>query len=201
MATELAHETGDHTVAFTRMSDGTEAEIHRIIESGSRYFNDRLVDTMMSLVADMKYGPAFGYRVTRYEHVVQTASRALRDGARADVVVAALLHDVADAIAPANHGGVAAAMLEPYVDAETTWVVKHHTIFQGYHYFDKLGMDRNLRDRYRDSPHFDAAVEFCARWDQVSFDPAYESLPLEAFRPVVEDVFTRSTDPFRRDAD
>jgi predicted HD phosphohydrolase len=121
----------------------------------------------------------------------------MREGARIDMIVAALLHDVGDVIAPANHSELAAAVLEPYVDAETTWVVRHHGVFQGYHYWDKLGLDKNSRDRYRDSPFFDAAAHFCGAWDQVSFDPSYDTLPLEAFEPLVREVFARPATGFR----
>jgi predicted HD phosphohydrolase len=115
------------------------------------------------------------------------------------MVVAALLHDVGDVIAPANHSELAAAILEPYLDPESTWVVRHHGVFQGYHYWDKLGLDKNTRDRYRDSPYFDAAANFCAAWDQVSFDPDYDTLPLEAFEPMVREVFARPATGFRDD--
>jgi predicted HD phosphohydrolase len=77
--------------------------------------------------------------------------------------------------------------------------VRHHGVFQGYHYWDKLGLDKNSRDRYRDSPYFDAAAHFCAAWDQVSFDPDYDTLPLEAFEPMVREVFARPATGFRDD--
>ena len=32
------------------------------------------------------------------------------------------------------------------------------------------------------------SAEFCARYDQNSFDPAYESLPLETFEPMLRRV-------------
>jgi predicted HD phosphohydrolase len=34
-------------------------------------------------------------------------------------------------------------------------------------------------------------VDFCARWDQNSFDPDYDAKPLEFFAPMVERVFAR----------
>ena len=88
---------------------------------------------------DTLRGPTLGYAVDRYEHSLQTASRAVREGARVDMVVAALLHDVGDTVAPANHSELAGAIVAPYLDAEATWVVRHHGVFQGYHYWDKLG--------------------------------------------------------------
>jgi predicted HD phosphohydrolase len=115
------------------------------------------------------------------------------------MVVAALFHDVGDALAPANHSELAAAILSPYVDEETAWVVRHHGVFQGYHYWHKIGFDRDARERYRDSPYFDAAAHFCGAWDQEAFDPDYDTLPLEVFEPIVHEVFSRPASGFGDD--
>jgi predicted HD phosphohydrolase len=130
---------------------------------------------------------------------LQTATRAHRDGARVDMVVAALFHDIGDILAPANHSELAASILQPYLDEESTWVVRHHGVFQGYHYWDKIGLDPNTRDRYRDSPFFDAASHFCGEWDQVAFDPTYDTLPLSFFEPMVREVFARPATGFKTD--
>ena len=112
------------------------------------------------------------------------------------MVVAALLHDVGDPIAPANHSELAAAVVSPYLDAESTWVVRHHGVFQGYHYWDRIGLDRHTRERYRGSPYFDAAAHFCAAWDQESFDPGYDTLPIDTFVPMLRAVFSRPASGF-----
>ena len=70
-------------------------------------------------------------------------------------------------------------------------MVRHHGVFQGYHYWHKMGGDRDARERHRDSRYFDSAAHFCAAWDQRSFDPDYDVLPLEAFLPIVHEVFAR----------
>jgi len=122
---------------------------------------------------------------------LQSATRAHRNGESIDLVVGALLHDVADVFAPENHSDAAAALLAPYVDESTHWIVKHHGLFQGYYYFHHMGGDRDARDRYRESPHFDACVHFCAEYDQNCFDPAYKSMDLEDFVPMLDEVFSR----------
>lgn len=183
------------TASFIRMEDGTEDDFALIVERANGHLHSHLVDSIFGLLNAMK-GDTLGYCVDRYEHSLQSATRAYREGARSDMVVAALLHDVGDVIAPANHSELAASVLAPYVDAETTWVVRHHGVFQGYHYWHKLGLDRNARDAYRDSPYFDAAAHFCAAWDQVSFDPDYDTLPLEFFDPIVREVFARPATGF-----
>jgi len=88
-----------------------------------------------------------------------------------------------------NHGEVAAAILKPYVSEKIYWIVKHHPVFQGYYYNHYLGGDRNAREKYRDSPHYDDCIYFCERYDQNAFDPAYDSKPLEFFEPMLRRVF------------
>ena len=122
---------------------------------------------------------------------MQSATRAYHDGAEEEMVVAALLHDVGDLLAPENHSEMAAAMLRPYVSERTYWIVRHHGLFQSYYFAHFRGGDRNARDRFKDHPWYQDAVDFCHRWDQPSFDPAYESLDLEFFEPMVRRVFAR----------
>ena len=183
---------------FTRMDDATAEELAVVVAEAQVHLNDRVADRLLAQLDTLK-GPTLGYQVDRYEHSLQTATRALRDGARTDMVVAALLHDIGDALAPANHSELAAAIVAPYVDEETTWVVRHHGVFQGYHYWHKIGFDRDARERYRGSPHFDAAAHFCGEWDQQAFDPDYDTLPIEAFEPLVREVFSRPASGFGDD--
>ena len=182
-------------VSFTKMEDGTTEEFELIVSLYQRHKAESLVDNLFGLLRSMQ-GPTLGYAVDRYEHSLQTATRAERDGASDDLIVAALLHDIGDPIAPDNHSEAAAAILSPYLDEEATWVVRHHGVFQGYHYWDKLGLDPNARDAYAGNPFFDSCARFCADWDQPAFDPAYDSLPLEHFEPLVRSVFARAADGF-----
>ena len=85
-------------------------------------------------------------------------------------------------------------MLRPYVTERTYWIVRQHGLFQSYYYAHHQGGDRYARDRYVDHPWYQGAVDFCHRWDQPSFDPAYESLLLDFFEPMVRRVFDR--EPF-----
>ena len=71
-----------------------------------------------------------GYQVSRLEHSLQTATRALNDKANDEMIVASLLHDIGDELAPLNHAEYAAAVLKPYVSEKTHWIVEKHGIFQ-----------------------------------------------------------------------
>jgi predicted HD phosphohydrolase len=104
-------------------------------------------------------------------------------------VVCALLHDIGDTLASANHAQLAATILEPFVSEKSRWIVEQHAIFQGYYFFHHLGLDRNLRERFRGHEWFRDCAEFCEKYDQNSFDPEYETLPLEAFEGALRKVF------------
>jgi predicted HD phosphohydrolase len=178
------------TVRFTRMEDGTAEEyafLQRLEDEYNATLADRILETFRSQTATFD-----GYQVTRQQHALQTATRALRDGADEEMIVAALLHDLGDALAPYNHSEYAAAILRPYVSERTWWIIQHHGVFQAYYYAHHAGGDRNARDRYKDHPHYQATADFCERWDQSSFDPAYDTLPLEHFEPMVRRVFGRA---------
>lgn len=179
------------TVNFTRMEDGTKEEYQFLGPVFAAHAASTLVPNLLGMLELLK-GPTLGYQVDRYEHSLQSATRALRAGERSDVVVAALLHDVADGFAPENHSKAAAALLAPYVDEETRWVIEHHGLFQGYYYFHHVGADRNERDRYADAPHYDACAHFCAEYDQNCFDPSYDTLPIDEFVPLLQEVFGRT---------
>ena len=179
----------DRTVGFRQMKDGTAADyalLEELEEGYARALPDRILEHLGRLADGLS-----GSRVSRLEHSLQTATRALRDGADLDWVVTALVHDIGDDLAPANHDSLAAAILRPYVREECSWVVQHHGIFQLVYYAHHLGKDPEARRKYADSPYYQAAVDFCERWDQAAFDPDYDSEPLAAFAPMVREVFSR----------
>ena len=184
------------TVSWTRMEDGTAEDYAFLDAAFTTHTRRELVDNLVDLLGRLR-GPTLGYPVDRCDHSLQSATRALRAGESVDLIVGALLHDVADGFAPENHSQAAAALLKPYVDERTEWIIRHHGVFQGYYYFHHLGGDRDARDRYADSPFYDDCVHFCAAYDQNCFDPDYDTLPVEAFRPMLEEVFGR---PSRVDA-
>ena len=157
-------------VSFTRMEDGTPEEFEFLgvlEEKGAEGLVDRLLNELRG-IADV----AGGYAIDRFEHSLQSATRAHRDGKDEEYVVAALLHDIGDALAPYNHSEFAASILRPYVSDETHWIVKYHGLFQAYYYAHHVGGDRNARDHFKDHPHYEACIEFCHKYDQKAFDPA-----------------------------
>jgi predicted HD phosphohydrolase len=182
---------GDHpTPSFRSFDEATADEVRAIDEIEARYAREGLADRVLAAVQALATLED-GYPVDRFVHSLQTATRAMRDGADTDMIVGALIHDIGDHLAPFDHGSYAAAVLRPYVRDEVTWVVEQHVVFQRYHYAHHVGGDRHARERYRGHPHFDACVRFCADWDQASFDPDYDHEPLATFAPLVREVFGR----------
>lgn len=170
------------TVSFTRMDAGT-AEDYDLLATHEARDLAAFPDRVLGWLAEMD--EPTGYRVTRLGHCLQAATRAQRAGEHDEVVLAALLHDVGDVLSPANHSQVAAAMLRPYVSERVWWIVHHHGAFQLVHYGAVIGVDPHVRERWRDHPWFDDCAAFCADYDQVSFDPDYDTLPLDHFEPLV----------------
>ena len=176
------------SVSFTRMADGTAEEyafLNPLYEKCRNGVSDRLLELLKAMKGDK-----LGYKVDRYTHSLQSATRAESDGADEETVVCALLHDLGDVIAPDNHSEVIASILRPYISEKNHWVLKHHGLFQGYYYFHHIGGDRNARERYKDHPFYQDCVDFCEKWDQTSFDPDYPTQPLEYFEPMVRKVLT-----------
>lgn len=132
-----------------------------------------------------------GFPVTRFQHSLQSAELAAEAGEDEEYVVCALLHDIGDTLGTVNHPDVAAAILEPFVSEENLWMVKHHGIFQGLNFFHHIGLDPNMRDAYRDSPHFERTAHFIAAYDNVAFDYEKPDLSLDLFEPMVRRVFSK----------
>jgi predicted HD phosphohydrolase len=179
------------TVSFTAMADGTKEEYEFL---RSQELQVSAPDHVLDLFETVR-GSSGGYQISRYDHALQTATRAHRAGESEQYVVAALLHDLGECIAPEHHGEIAAAVLEGHVSEELVWIVKHHGLFQMYYYAHYFGGDRNARDQYRGHPYFDACVRFCDTYDQCSFDPDYETLPVELFAPMVRRVLGGAEPP------
>jgi predicted HD phosphohydrolase len=169
------------------MADMTEADLH-LINADADADARELPGRLMNAVAELERFQG-SLKVSRLEHSLQSATRASRAGKAAEYVAAALLHDIGDTLAPHSHGEMVAAVLRPFVSERMCWIVQKHGLFQSYYYAHLMGEDRNARDRYIDHPFYDDCVEFCEQFDQNCFDPDYDSLPLEFFRPIVEDVF------------
>src|SRR5882672_11215637 len=172
---------------YRSMAEGTK-EDYELVFDHLKAFERSLADRVLAALKQLKNSYP-GELVNRLTHSLQTATRAQRDGRDEEYVVAALLHDIGDTLASANHSELAATILQPFVSEENYWIVKHHGVFQGYYFFHHFGLDRNAREAFRGHPLFGECAAFCALYDQNCFDPGYDTLPLAHFEPSVRKVF------------
>jgi predicted HD phosphohydrolase len=172
---------------FRRMDEGTDADFAVLAKVHEQNLA-ALPDLLMGMLTELRADAA--YPVDRLEHSLQTATRAMRDGADEEMIVCALLHDVGESLGPMNHGDVVAAILKPFISEANHWMLAHHGLFQTYFYGEHLGLDPNARDAYRDHPHYQLTVDFTTRWDEVSFDPDYPTEPMSTFEPMVRRVLS-----------
>ena len=172
---------------FTRMDQGQPEEWQAIGAAVARR-QAGMPGVIKSLLRQLE-AQVDGFAVDQLRHSLQTATRALRAGASEELVVAALCHDIGKAISVENHPAIAAEILKPYVSPETYEIVRTHQDFQGRHYYALMGKDPEARRRHAGEPWYALACRFTDEWDQTSFDPDYETLPLSHFEPMIDRVF------------
>ncbi|MDR3616134.1 MAG: hypothetical protein P4L53_21425 [Candidatus Obscuribacterales bacterium] len=174
---------------FNRMDESKPTDWQIIAGSMRPFVADlpnRVLKHLQLLSGD--YG---GFQIDRLQHCLQTATRAHQDGKDEEYVVCCLLHDMGDLLGPLNHADIAAAVLKPFVSEQNHWMVEHHAIFQGYYFFQYLGLDRNMRDQFKQSPLYDYTLEFCDKYDQNSFDPDFKNMSLDEFVPMLKRLFSQ----------
>lgn len=172
---------------FTRMDEGSPEEWAMIREKTletQRQVADRILPMLRWLENSVD-----GYAVDQLTHSLQTAARAEEAGADDELVVAAACHDIGKFVSTANHAAMSAEILRPYVRDELYAVILHHQTFQGHAYNHNFGWDPDARDEFRDEPWFDLAVTFADDWDQMSFDPDFDTPDLGHFEARIRAVF------------
>ena len=176
-------------VSFTEMKKGTK-EDYLFLDKHEKNFADKTAERILKFMSNLT-DTLEGYQISRLEHSLQSATRAYRNGESDEMVVAALIHDIGDELAPLNHSEYAATILKPYVSKKTHWIIEKHGEFQMFYYAHHLGGDKNKRDKYKNHKYYQATIDFCEKYDQNSFDPNYESFSLDFFRPLVKKIFSR----------
>ena len=177
-------------VNFTEMKNGSKEDYVFLDKLEKEYVGEtanRILNFLSRMTTTLE-----GYKITRLEHSLQSATRAYRNNESEEMVVATLLHDIGDDLAPMNHSQYAASILRPYVSEKTYWIIQHHGLFQTYYSAHHLGGDRNARDKFKDHEHYEATINFCENYDQSSFDPNYKSMSLEEFSPMVKRIFSKT---------
>ena len=91
------------------MIDGT-AKDYRLLANLERARNNQLTKRIVKALLSLETGLT-GYKISRLQQALQAAARAKHDGADIEWIVAALLHDISDDLAPDNHGQFAASII------------------------------------------------------------------------------------------
>jgi hypothetical protein len=107
----------------------------------------------------------FNNRFASLNHLLQSATLALKNGHSEKIVLACLLHDIGVAsFIRCDHGYWGAQMIEPYVDEEVSWAVRMHQALRffadpavGYEYPEMYV--RNFGADYKPEPYIVAEYE------------------------------------------
>ena len=180
------------TVNFTEMKNGNK-EDYQLLEKYEKKFERQTAVRILKYLSKQT-STLEGYKISRLEHALQAATRAYQNKESEEMVVATLLHDIGDDLAPMNHSQYAASILRPYVSEKTYWIILHHGLFQTYYSAHHVDGDRNARDKFKDHKYYRATIDFCENYDQCSFDPNFKSMSLKDFEPLVKKIFAR--DPY-----
>ncbi len=149
-------------------------------------------DIALRFLTSQKDDPTFGYVVNNYTHCLQAATLAHRDGCDEDTVAITLLHDIGFIACPENHAQFAATLLGPYTSERNHWMLARHAIFQQHHIHDYPGLDRAEREKWQGHPHFEWAATWVEKYDQNSTWDGIDTMPLEAFIPMVKRLFANT---------
>ena len=175
---------------FTRMDQSTTAEWMNI--GGEVAKRQAQMPALIKSMLRQLEAQVDGFETNQLVHALQTATRAVRDNASDEMIVAALCHDIGKVISVINHPAIAAEILKPYVARETYEIIRTHQDFQGRHYYALMGLNPDARSQYVKESWYPLAEKFTDEWDQTSFDPNYDTLPFEYFEPMLEQVFSKN---------
>lgn len=107
----------------------------------------------------------FKLRFAPANHVLQSATRAMKTGMTEEVILACLLHDVVQSLIKPDHGWWGAQLFEAYVPAKTSFAIRYHQALRfypdsaaGYEYPDMYY--RLFGKDYTPPPHIEATYKF-----------------------------------------
>jgi hypothetical protein len=143
----------------------------------------------------------FARRFQPANHVLQSATRAMKTGMSEEVILACLLHDTVQALIKVEHGYWGAQLFEPYVPEKTSFAIRYHQVLRfyadeavGYEYPD---LYRQLFGRdYTPEPYVEAAYQMVRKhkWymeprlvtvnDLYAFDPN-AVVSIDPFREII----------------
>ncbi len=107
----------------------------------------------------------FKLRFAPANHVLQSATRAMKTGMREEIILACLLHDVVQCLMKPDRGWWGAQLFEPYVPEKVSFAIRYHQALRfypdsaaGYEYPDLY--KRTFGTDYVPPPHIEATYQF-----------------------------------------
>jgi predicted HD phosphohydrolase len=179
------------------LDDFTAADWQMLDRQRVPYLAQERAKQALEMLAVQASAPTFGYQINNYEHCLQTATMAMRDGRDEETIVVSLFHDLGFITNNDTHGQFAAALLRPYISDRNHWMLERHMYFQAIHCRTHPNIDPNIRERWRGHPYFEYTAAWVARYDIRSMDSEYENAPLETFAPMVHRLFTNPSNEVR----
>jgi hypothetical protein len=92
----------------------------------------RKMPTLAKMPAKPTLQDFFELRWAPANHVLQSATRALKTGMDEEIILACLMHDVVQNLIKVDHGWWGAQMIEPYVSEKVTWAIRYHQCLRFY---------------------------------------------------------------------
>ena len=135
----------------------------------------------------------FEKRFAPANHVLQSATRALKTGMPEEIVFACLMHDTVHALVKVDHGWWGAQIIEPYVSEKVVFAIRHHQTLRFYP-DEKFGYEypesylRTFGEDYKPEPYLEQNYKMVRnhKWyelprlvtvnDLYSFDPNAEGV-------------------------
>ena len=155
------------------------------------YLKEERAKQALEMLASQANAPTFGYQVNNYEHCLQSATMAMRDGNDDETIVVSLFHDLGFITNNETHGEFAATFLKPYISIRNQWMLERHMYFQSIHCKSHPLVDINIREKWRGHEFFQYTADWVKNYDIESFNPNYESASITEFIPIVNRVFSR----------
>jgi predicted HD phosphohydrolase len=173
-------------------TSGTDTEDWLVQGVSSALLQTTMPDVLINLLRGLG-SMHLGYPINLLDHSLQTATRARRDGASDDVVLAALFHHIGTALTVEGQAEVGAAIARGYVSEDAYRIIRHHPEYAWKHHGVQIDRPTDQRDRYAGQSFHPDAVRLADDWDRVSYEPDYPSLPLSDFEPLIRARFTSLT--------
>jgi len=126
--------------------------------------NGRNVKKLEPMPANPTLLDFFKLRFAPANHVLQSATRAMKTGMTEDIILACLLHDVVQSLIKPDHGWWGAQLFEPYISPKATFAIRYHQTLRfypdsaaGYEYPDLYY--RIFGKDYTPPPHIEATYK------------------------------------------